>query len=65
MLFEEYIILVFNQNFLKSMRYIKTEEKDYEEIKDISNYIKERNDDTINDIKIGIEIISEILGKKK
>lgn len=64
LLFEEYIILVFNQNFLKSMRYIKTEEKDYEEIKDISNYIKERNDDTINDIKIGIEIISEILGKK-
>ena len=62
--FEEYIILIFNQNFLKSMRYIKEDEKVFEEIKEISNYIKERNDDNIKDIKIGIKIISEILEKK-
>ena len=64
LLFEEYIILVFNQNFLKSMRFIKEDDKVFEEIIDISKYIKERKDDEIKDINIGIKIISEHLRKK-
>ena len=64
LLFEEYIILVFNQNFLKSMRYIKEEDKVFEEIIEISKCIKQRKDDEIKDINIGIKIISEHLRKK-
>ena len=33
LIFEEYIILVFNQNFLKSIRYLKDEEKILDEVK--------------------------------
>ena len=63
LIFEEYIILVFNQNFLKSIRYLKDEEKILDEVKKVYNYIKERSDDINKDINLGIKIISEILEK--
>ena len=63
LIFEEYIILVFNQNFLKSIRYLKDEEKILDEVKKVYNYIKERSDDIDKDINLGIKIISEILEK--
>ena len=63
LIFEEFIILVYNQNFLKSIRYLKEEEKIFDEIKEIANYIKERNDDVNQDIYLGIKIISEMLEK--
>ena len=63
LIFDEYLILVYNQNFFKSLRYLKKEEIIFDEIKEIANYIKE-NDDKIKDINTGIKIISEKLGKK-
>ena len=57
--FEEYIVLVFSQNFLKSIRYIKEEDKTFQEMKIVSNYIK--GNDASNDINISIKIISELL----
>ena len=60
-IFEQYIILVYNQNFLKSIRYIKEEDKIFQEMKDISNYIKGKGNELNNDIFIGIKIISEVL----
>ena len=63
LIFEEYIILLYNQNFLKSLRYLKDEEKILEEVKEISNYIKEKSNDSNKDINLGIKIISEILEK--
>ena len=60
-IFEEYIILVYNQNFLRSIRYIKEEEKTFQEIKDISNYIKGKGSNKKNDINIGVKLISEVL----
>ena len=60
-IFEEYIVLVYNQNFLRSIRYIKEEEKTFQEMKDISNYIKGKGSDKKNDINIGVKIISEVL----
>ena len=63
LIFEEYIILLYNQNFLKSLRYLKDEEKVLDEVKEISNYIKEKSNDSNKDINLGIKIISEILEK--
>ena len=63
LLFEEYLILIYNQNFLTSIRYIKDEDKPFEEIKDICNYLKERNDDSIKDISFCIKMISDKLRK--
>ena len=60
-IFEEYIILVFSQNFLKSIRYIKEEDKTFQEMKDISNYIKGTSLDKNNDINVGIKVISQML----
>ena len=60
-IFEEYIILVFSQNFLKSIRYIKEEARTFQEMKDISNYIKNTSIDINNDVNIGIKVISQML----
>ena len=60
-IFEEYIILVFSQNFLKSIRYIKEEDKTFQEMKYISNYIKGTSLDKNNDINVGIKVISQML----
>ena len=62
-IFEEYIILVYSHNFLNSIRYIKDEDKTFREMKEISNYIKGRNNNNNinNDVNIGIKIISEVL----
>ena len=61
LLFEEYLILVYNRNFLKSIRYIKKDEKNFEEIKEIADYIKKRNIDINKDINICIKFFSEKL----
>ena len=61
LIFEEYIILVFNQNFLKSIRFIKEEDRTFQEMKDIANYIKGTSIDINNDINIGIKVISQML----
>ena len=63
LLFDEYIILVYNQKFLKSIRYLKEEDKLFEEIKEISNYIKERSDEANKDVNLCNKIISEKLRK--
>ena len=60
-IFEEYIVLVFSQNFLKSIRYIKEEDKTFQEMKDISNYIRGTSVDKNNDVNIGIKVISQML----
>ena len=62
-IFEEYIILVYSHNFLNSIRYIKDEDKTFREMKEISNYIKGRNNNNNinNDVNIGMKIISEVL----
>ena len=61
LIFEEYIILIYSQNFLKSIRHIKEEDKIFQEMKNISNYIKGSSNDAKNDVNIGVKIISEIL----
>ena len=48
---------------MKSIRYLKDEEKILDEVKKVYNYIKERSDDINKDINLGIKIISEILEK--
>ena len=60
-IFEEYIVLVFNQNFLKSIRYIKEDDKTFQEMKDIANYIRGTSVDINNDINIGVKVISQTL----
>ena len=60
-IFEEYIILVYSQNFLKSIRYIKDEDKTFQEMKEISNYIRGKSTESNNDIFIGMKIICEVL----
>ena len=61
LIFEEYIILVFNQNFLKSIRFIKEEDRTFQEMKEIANYIKGTSVDKNNDVNIGIKVISQML----
>ena len=61
LIFEEYIVLVYSHNFLKSIRYIKEDDKIFQEMKNISNYIKTSSNDIKNDVNIGSKIISEIL----
>ena len=63
LVFDEYLILVYNQNFLKSLRYIKKEEKVFEEIQEMANLIKENSDETVKDINAAIKILSEKLDK--
>ena len=58
---EDYIILVFCENFLKSLRHIKDEDKTFEEIKKAANYLRNKSLDNKNDITNGIKIITEIL----
>ena len=59
--FEEYIILVFSENFLKSIRYIKEDDKIYDELKKAAKYIINSSFDVKNDINIGLKIITEIM----
>ena len=63
LIFDEYIILVFCENFLKSIRYIKEETKTFEELKIMSNYMRNNSTDTKKDITNGLKIITEILQK--
>ena len=58
---EDYIILVFCENFLKSLRHIKDDDKTFEEIKKAANYLRNKSLDNKNDITNGIKIITEIL----
>ena len=62
-IFDEYIILVFSENFLKSIRHIKEENKTFEELKIMANYMRNNSVDTRNDISNGLKIITEILQK--
>ena len=63
LIFDEYIILVFSENFLKSIRYIKEEAKTFEELKIMANYMRNNSSDTKEDITNGLKIITEILQK--
>jgi hypothetical protein len=62
---DDYIILVFCENFLKSLRYIKEEDKIFEEIKRAAEYLRNTSIDSKNDVENGIKIITEILQKNK
>ena len=57
LIFDEYIILVFSENFLKSIRYIKEEAKTFEELKIMANYMRNNSSDTKEDITNGLKII--------
>ena len=61
LIFDEYIILIFCENFLKSIRNIKSETKTFEEIKYTAYLIKKDSPDNKNDVSIALKIISEIL----
>ena len=63
LIFDEYIILVFSENFLKSIKHIKNETKTFEEIKYTANLLKKNISDNINDVSNALRIISEILQK--
>ena len=60
---DDYIILVFCENFLKSLRYIKEDAKIFEEIKEAAVYLRSSSPDDKKDVIDGIKIISEILQK--
>ena len=60
---DDYIILVFCENFLKSLRYIKDDAKIFEEIKEAAVYLRSSSPDDKKDVIDGIKIISEILQK--
>ena len=62
---EDYIILVFCENFLKSLRHIKKEAKIFEEIKNVASYLSDNSIDNKNDITEGIKSLSSILQKNK
>ena len=61
--FDEFIKLVFTENFLKSIRYIKEESKIFEEIKLAADYMRSISSDDKNDVANGLKIITEILQK--
>ena len=63
LIFDEYIILVFSENFLKSIKYIKNVTKTFEEIKYAANIIKKKSSDNKNDVSFALKVISEILQK--
>ena len=56
--FDDYIILNYSKNFLSSLRYIKETDNTYEELKYISNQLKD-NDDTENDINLTIKLLNK------
>ena len=61
--FDEYIKLVFTENFLKSIRYIKEDNKIFEEMKLAADYMRNISSDDKNDVSNGLKIITEILQK--
>ena len=64
-LLEDYIILVFCENFLKSLKNIKDDAKIFEEIKKAAIYMRHNFIDDRSDIVNGIKAITEILNKNK
>ncbi len=64
-LLEDYIILVFCENFLKSLKNIKDDAKIFEEIKKAAIYMRHNYLDNRSDIVNGIKAITEILNKNK
>ena len=59
--FDQYIILVYTENFLKSIRYVKEEDQTFEEIKNAAKYIVNSSYGVKNDMSIALKIINELL----
>lgn len=59
--FDQYIILVYSENFLKSIRYVKEEDQTFEEIKNAAKYIVNSSYGVKNDMSIALKIINELL----
>ena len=59
--FDQYIILVYSENFLKSIRYVKDEDQTFEEIKKAAKYIVNSSYSVKNDVNIALKIINELL----
>ena len=65
LLFDEYIILVYTENFLKSLRYIKDNSKTYQEIKLASENIKSSSFEAKNYLLILQKIMTKNLRTKE
>ena len=59
--FDQYIILVYSENFLKSIRYVKEEDQTFDEIKHAAKYIVNSSYGVKNDMSIALKIINELL----
>ena len=58
--FDQYIILVYSENFLKSIRYVKEDDQTFDEIKNAAKLIN-ISCGVKNDINIALKIINELL----
>jgi hypothetical protein len=59
--FDQYIILVYSENFLKSIRYVKEDDQTFDEIKNAAKYIINSSYAVKNDMNIALKIINELL----
>ena len=59
--FDQYIILVYSENFLKSIRYVKEEDQALDEIKNAAKYIVNSSYGVKNDLNVALKIINELL----
>ena len=59
--FDQYIILVYSENFLKSLRYVKEDDQTFDEIKNAAKYIINSSYGVKNDMNIALKIINELL----
>ena len=62
-LLEDYIVLVFCENFLKSLKYIKEDAKTFQEIKKAAIIMRHNSSDNKNEVANGIRLITDILHK--
>ena len=60
---DQYISLIYSENFLKSIRYMKVEDKNFIEIKAIINTLRTITD-VENDVSCNIKLLSKILQTK-